>query len=129
MAVHALADRATAGATSRWTSCTHADRHIVGHIDLVNDQVGKIGKYRHRLILDQKTASLEILFGSLVYHMPSSGLRKNPKKCVLSGSRGYSSNPCTMPCSSCWGCLNSHRPPKIRGDWSYKNQTNLSRYS
>src|SRR6266700_1601878 len=77
MAVHALADRATAGATSRWTSCTHADRHIVGHIDLVNDQVGKIGKYRHRLILDQKTASLEILFGSLVYHMPSSGLRKN----------------------------------------------------
>jgi len=47
----------------------HSDRHTVGDADLFNDQVGKIGKYRHRLILDQEMVSLEILFCSLFYHI------------------------------------------------------------
>ncbi len=47
----------------------HSDRHTVGDADLFNDQVGKIGKYRHRLILDQEMVSLEILFCPLFYHI------------------------------------------------------------
>src|SRR6266704_3626716 len=69
MAVHALADRATAGTRSCCRCCMHRHGHGIGDADLFNDQVGKIGKYRHRLILAQETVSLEILFGPLFYHI------------------------------------------------------------
>lgn len=53
----------------------HSDRHTVGDADLFNDQVGKIGKNRHRLRLDQEMVS----FCSVLYFttLPSSRLRKN----------------------------------------------------
>src|SRR6266567_7407294 len=69
MAVHALADRATAGTRSCCRCCMHRHGHGIGDADLFNDQVGKIGKYRHRLILAQENVSLEILFGPLFYHI------------------------------------------------------------
>src|SRR6266568_250500 len=69
MAVHALADRATAGTRSCCRCCMHRNGHGIGDADLFNDQVGKIGKYRHRLILAQENVSLEILFGPLFYHI------------------------------------------------------------
>ena len=47
----------------------HSDRHTVGDADLFNEQVGKIGKYCHRLILDQEMGSVEILFCPLFYHI------------------------------------------------------------
>jgi hypothetical protein len=47
----------------------HRNGHGIGDADLFNDQVGKIGKYRHRLILAQENVSLEILFGPLFYHI------------------------------------------------------------
>jgi hypothetical protein len=78
MAVYPLADRATTRTTSRWGSCMYSDRHTIGDADLFNDQVGKIGKYRHSLILDQKTVSLEILFCLLLYHIAIIGLAEEP---------------------------------------------------
>src|SRR5947209_3386952 len=69
MAVHALADRATAGTRSCCRCCMHRHGHGIGDADLFNEQVGKIGKYRHRLILAQENVSLEILFGPLFYHI------------------------------------------------------------
>ena len=47
----------------------YSDRHTIGDADLFNDQVGKIGKNRHRLILDQEMVTLEILFCPLFYHI------------------------------------------------------------
>lgn len=56
----------------------HSDRHTVGDADLFNDEVGKIGKYRHRLILDQEMVAVEILFGPLFYHIVIIGPAEEP---------------------------------------------------
>ncbi len=56
----------------------HSDRHDVGDADLFNDQVGKIGKNRHRLILDQEMVALEILFCPLFYHVAIIGAAEEP---------------------------------------------------
>src|SRR6266571_5173010 len=79
MAVYTLTDCATTRTTSRWGSCMHSDRHTVGDADLFNDQVGKIGKNRHRLILDQEMGALEILFCPLFYHIAIIGAAEEPK--------------------------------------------------
>ena len=84
MAVDTLTDRATTRTTSRWGSCMHSDCHTVGDADLFNDQVGKIGKNRHRLILDQEMVALEILFCPLFYHIAIIGAAEEP----LYGSKG-----------------------------------------
>lgn len=48
----------------------HPDRHTIGDAHLLNDQVGKIGKYCHRLlIVDEEMVVLEILFCPLFYHI------------------------------------------------------------
>jgi hypothetical protein len=48
----------------------HPDRHTIGDAHLLNDQVGKIGKYCHRLlIVDEEMGVLEILFCPLLYHI------------------------------------------------------------
>jgi hypothetical protein len=48
----------------------HRDRHPIGDAYLFNDQVGKIGKYGHRLlIVDEEMVVLEILFCPLFYHI------------------------------------------------------------
>src|SRR5438876_5942545 len=47
----------------------HHNGHGIGDADLFNDQVGKIGKYRHRLTLAQENVLLEILFSPLFYHI------------------------------------------------------------
>src|SRR5258706_4302905 len=78
MAVDTLTDRATTRTTSRWGSCMHSDRHTVGDADLFNDQVGKIRKNRHRLILDQEMVALEILFSPLFYHIVIIGAAEEP---------------------------------------------------
>ncbi len=57
----------------------HSDRHDVGDADLFNDQVGKIGKNRHRLISDQEMVALEILFGPLFYHIAIIGAAEEPE--------------------------------------------------
>ena len=79
MAVHTLADRATTRTTSRWGSCMRRDRHPIGDANLFNDQVGKIGKYRHKLTLDQEMVVLEILFCPLFYHIVIIGLAEEPR--------------------------------------------------
>jgi hypothetical protein len=38
----------------------HSERHTIGDADLFNDQAGKIGKYHHRLLLNQEMVSGEI---------------------------------------------------------------------
>src|SRR6266568_8390354 len=96
MAVYRLTDCATTRTTSRWGSCMHSDRHTVGDADLFNDQVGKIGKNRHRLILDQEMGALEILFCPLFYHIAIIGAAEEPAFgssflnqkdiCMMSGS-------------------------------------------
>ena len=60
------------------------DRHTVGEADLFNDQVGKIGKNRHRLILDQEMITLEILFGPLFYHIAIIEAAEEPYFCRIS---------------------------------------------
>src|SRR6266567_4835376 len=84
MAVYTLTDCATTRTTSRWGSCMHSDRHTVGDADLFNDQVGKIGKNRHRLILDQEMGALEILFCPLFYHIAIIGAAEEPRGCTKS---------------------------------------------
>ena len=48
----------------------HRDRHPIGDAYLFNDQVGKIGKDGHRLlIVDEDMVVPEILFCPLFYHI------------------------------------------------------------
>jgi len=48
----------------------HRDRHPIGDAYLFNDQVGKIGKYGHRLFrVDEDMVVPEILFYPLFYHI------------------------------------------------------------
>src|SRR6266567_6526009 len=92
MAVHALADRATAGTRSCCRCCMHRHGHGIGDADLFNDQVGKIGKYRHRLILAQETVSLEILFGPLFYHIAIIEAAEEPNRGSESFRDTFSAN-------------------------------------
>ena len=69
----------------------HRDGHTVGDADLLNDQVAEIGKYRHRLILDQENGSVEILFCPLFYHIAIIGPAEDPQDastfiCIVSTS-------------------------------------------
>jgi hypothetical protein len=57
----------------------HRDGHTVGDADLLNDQVAEIGKYRHRLILDQENGSVKILFCPLFYHIAIIGPAEEPQ--------------------------------------------------
>src|SRR6266699_5767136 len=68
MAMYTFGKAPTTRTGSRWGSCTGSNHHLVGDGDLFNHQVGKIGKNSHRLKSAQERGSLEILFGSLVYH-------------------------------------------------------------
>src|SRR6266487_3559798 len=97
MAVYTLTDRATTRTTSRWGSCMHSDRHTVGDADLFNDQVGKIGKYRHKLILAQEMVVLEILFCPLFYHMYHHRACGRTILCFISTLAYYSSQAVLIP--------------------------------
>jgi hypothetical protein len=58
----------------------HRDRHPIGDAHLFNDQVGKIGKYGHRLlIVDEEMVLLEILFCPLFYHIAIIGPAEEPR--------------------------------------------------
>src|SRR2546422_379036 len=78
MAVHAFGDRPATGTGSSWGGCTGGDPHIVSHSDLLNNQVGKVCNYGHRLTLIwEKVLSEGSILSLSIPHVSSSSLRKN----------------------------------------------------
>src|SRR6266581_7257050 len=78
MAVHAFGDRPATGTGSSWGGCTGGDPHIVSHSDLLNNQVGKVCNYGHRLALIwERVLSEGSLLSLSLPHVSSSSLRKN----------------------------------------------------
>src|SRR5438477_7132724 len=78
MAMHPFGNRPATGTGSSWRGCTGGDHHIVGHSDLLDNQVGKVGNYSHRLTLVwEKVLSEGSVLSLSIPHVSSSRLRKN----------------------------------------------------